>query len=184
MTLFKTNYKNVNSNQGNYEPIPAGDYEMLIASASEEVAKTGTQSIVFKMVVRNDLDQALPSTNGKYHNRVVWVRTWKSKDTGEYNEDVFQHILWAIGVPEGTEINSLEQFFNIVWNKPVKAPVYIEENEYQGKKSKRNNISLFKLMNTEFIKVAHTNKDGQVVNQGQGQPQQQAPDISASNLPF
>lgn len=181
MALFTTNYSNVNNTQ--YEPIPAGDYEMLILSASEEVAKTGTQSIVFKMVVRNDLDQALPSTNGKYHNRIVWARTWKDKDTGKYIEDIFQHILWAVGVPEGTEINSLEQFFNLVWNKPVKAPVYIKENEYQGKKTKRNNISLSKLMHTDFIKVAHTNKDGQVVNQGQPR-QQQAPDISNNDLPF
>jgi len=183
MAFFTTNYSNVNNNQGNYEPIPAGDYEMLIASASEEVAKTGTQSIVFKMVVRNDLDQALPTTNGKYHNRVVWVRTWKSKDTGKYNEDVFQHIMWAIGVPEGTKISSLEQFFNAVWNKPVKAQVYIKESEYQGKKSKRNDVNIFELKHTEFIKVAHTNKNGQVVNQGQPR-QQQAPDISNNDLPF
>lgn len=181
MAFFTTNYSNVNKTQ--YEPIPAGDYEMLILSASEEVAKTGTPSIVFKMVVRNDLDQALPSTNGKYHNRVVWARTWKKKDTGKYNIKVFQHIMWAIGVPEGTEINSLEQFFNAVWNKPVKAQVSIEESEYQGKKSKRNDINLFNLTNTEFIKVAHTNKDGQVVNQGQPR-QQQTPDISNNDLPF
>ncbi|MGN9066647.1 DUF669 domain-containing protein [Ligilactobacillus agilis] len=182
MAFFTTNYSNVNNNQGNYEPIPDGDYEMLILSASEEVAKTGTQSIVFKMVVRNDLDQALPSTNGKYHNRIVWARTWKMKDTGKYIEDIFQRILWAVGVPEGTKINSLEEFFNIVWNKPIKVPVYIEENEYQGKKTKRNNIRFSGLMHTDFIKVAHTNKDGQVMNQGQ--PRQQAPDISNNDLPF
>lgn len=182
MAFFTTNYSNVNNNQGNYEPLPAGKYEMLILSASEEVAKTGSQSLTFKLVVRNDLDQALPATNGKYHNRVVWARVWKNKQTGTYNMDNLQYIMKAIGVPEGTPIESLEDFIKITWGKPVKVNVHLEDDDYH-KGEKRNNVNPWDWENTEFIKVAHTNKDGQVMNQGQPQ-QQQTPDINASSLPF
>ncbi|MFB5979709.1 DUF669 domain-containing protein [Lactobacillus delbrueckii] len=59
--------------KNSYEPIPEGYYEMSIKSVSKDATKAGTEYLSIVLRVRDDLDQALPETNGKYHNRIVFA---------------------------------------------------------------------------------------------------------------
>ena len=67
MSFLTADYSNTTSNTN--EPLPAGDYEFIINSVQENATQSGAESIQFDLIVRNDLDQAMPNTNGKYHNR-------------------------------------------------------------------------------------------------------------------
>ena len=63
MAFITTNYSN-NQHITN-GPLPEGDYEFIINGVQEHASKSGNTAINFDLIVRNDLDQALPETNGK-----------------------------------------------------------------------------------------------------------------------
>ncbi|MDK7137116.1 DUF669 domain-containing protein [Lactobacillus paragasseri] len=139
------NPDNVNYQTEN-KPLPAGTYEMIIKSVEVRATK-GTnphEYLNFDLVVRKDLDQVgeLSKTNAKQHGRHVFVSVWTLKDSsgndsGKYDPRVLKHIAKVAGVPK-TDFQSIEEYMNALFNKPVRASVTVRENEYQGKKTKRN----------------------------------------------
>ena len=155
---MNTNYKENNNNK--YDVLPEGDYEAIITSASSHVTPNGAESIQFRLSIRNDLDKALPETNGKYHNRVLFHNEWKRKATGQYDDQNLQYYMAAVDVPEGVEIKSEEEFYGKLFKKPVRVHVEVEESEYKGKMQKRNVIKPWNFKKTEFPVVNHKFKDG------------------------
>lgn len=159
MAFLQANYKENESMS--YEALPTGNYEMIIGKAQETVTKNGAESLQIDLIVRNDLDgvPALAETNKKYHNRHVFNDNWKRKATGQYDMQGFQYILEAVGVPEGTQIASIDDFINILIGKPVKVYVKQEENEYQGKTEIVNRVAPWNYSATDFPQVSHVFKD-------------------------
>lgn len=148
MSLFETNYSN--NKQTNYTPLPEGEYECTITKAGLDATPGGTEYLAVNLKVRNDLDKALPDTNGKYHNRTVFVQFWKNKQTGKYNLDQLQYVLEAAGVPEGRSVKDWEDFSNLLVNKPVRAFVKVEKDTYQGKSTERNRVAPWGFSKTKF----------------------------------
>lgn len=138
----KVNYESERQNT----PLPAGTYEMIIKSV-EVKATQGTnphEYLDFDLVVRKDLDQVpqLAETNAKHHGRHVFISVWTLKDSsgndsGKYDPKVLNHIAKVAGVP-ATNFGSIEEYMNALFNKPVRTSITVRENEYQGKKTKRN----------------------------------------------
>ena len=154
MSFLTTDYTNTTTN--NNGPLPEGDYEFIIKGVQEVASKGGSEAIQFELVVRNDLDQALPETNGKQHNRHLWVNEWKRRKTNEYDTNNLMYFMQAAGVPEGTNIDTIEKFFEIMTNKPVRIHIKVEKNEYQGNVTEVNRPAPWDWQVSKFPNVQHT----------------------------
>lgn len=168
MTFSMTTDYSKNEEQS-FEPLPTNSYEALIENVQERATENGAESLQIKLRIRNDLDAALPGTNGKYHNRVVFMDNWKRKATNQYDMQGLQYVLEAAQIPEGTVINSLDDFARALTLKPVKVYIKKTTNTYKGQTKDINQIAPWNFSKTDFPQVNHQWKD--------------APDASPSSSP-
>ena len=160
MTNFLTaNYEGNQDN--NYGALPTGEYEMVINKAYEDATPSGAENFTIDLIVRNDLEQvpALAETNGKYANRHVFNANWKRKATQQYDLESFQYILEAVGIPEGTQIATIEDFGNMLRGKPVRVYVKKEVDTYRTTDADnpvyQNEVAPWNYSKTEFPNVQH-----------------------------
>lgn len=178
MSFLTTDYSNINS--GGYEPLPTGEYEMIIANAKEDATPSGAETLRIDLIVRNDLTNvpSLAATNGKYANRHVFMDNWKRKATHQYDLEGFMHILKAVGVPEGTAINSVDEFISLIVRKPVNVYVKKEIDSYKttdpNNPEYRNSVAPWNFNTTKFKDVNHQFANNQQRTQTQ-QTQTQQP---------
>lgn len=176
MALFVT--QEVEKKNGEFEPLPAGYYEMTIDSTGPDATKGGTEYIKVALRVRSDLDKALPETNGKYHNRLVFASVWRRKATGQYDTNDLSIITQAAGYAPGTPIEDWNDWSQKLEGKNVRVKVGIIEDTYQGKTTKRNQVWPSDFEPTQFP------------TQPQAQPQQDNPftqpqaQVNDNDLPF
>mgnify|MGYP002713545779 FL=1 len=154
MTLFTTDYSNLESND--FSPLPEGEYEVVIKSATERATNNGKEETQLQLVVRNDLKKT-SEHQAKFANRVIFVDEWKRTIDGQYKYkmDNFMHYLNGVGVPEGTAIESIEQLLEMFRGKPVRVFVKQEENEYKGEKQIVNRVAPWNFKRTKFPQVNH-----------------------------
>lgn len=126
--------------------LPAGTYEMIIKSVEVRATQGNNphEYMNFDLVVRKDLDKVpeLAKTNATQHGRHLFVSVWTLKDdagndSGKYDPKVLSHIAKVAGLP-AINFNSIQEYMNALFNKPIRASVTIRENEYQGQKQKQN----------------------------------------------
>ncbi|MDB1684993.1 DUF669 domain-containing protein [Enterococcus durans] len=162
MAFMTTDYSE-NKQSGGYQPLPTNDYEMIIVGATEKVTPKGSEALSIDLVVRNDLRnvQGMEETNGKYHDRHVFNDNWKKTINGNYQYDTshFQYILDAVGVPENTPINSVDELVDIITGKPVLVYVKLEDNTYNGETTKVNRVAPWGYKKTKYPQVGHTIKE-------------------------
>lgn len=194
--FMNTDYSN--NTGGNYDAVPAGNYEMIINNASESATKKGAEELQIDLLVRNDLDKVsdLAETNAKYHNRHIFVDNWKRKATNQYDLDGFQYILQAAGVPEGTPLHTVDDFIKLITGVPVRVFVKQEENTYNGTTNTVNRVAPWNFETTKFPQVQHAFKDKKnaPIRQTTTSPANNAeepfannsnsPEISDDDLPF
>lgn len=182
MALFVT--QKVEKQNGEFEPLPAGYYEMTIDSTGPDATKGGTEFLSIVLRVRKDLDQAMPETNGKYHNRLVFARVWRRKLTDQYDTNDLSIIAQAAGYAPGTPIDDWNDWSRKLEGKNVRVKVGIQEDTYQGKTTKRNQVWPSDFEPTQFPTQA------QMQAQPQPQPQQTNPfaqaqaQVNDNDLPF
>lgn len=183
MAFITTNYSEVQDND--FSALPTGNYEIVIKSAQERAAKTGSESIQLDLVVRNDLDAvpALKDTNGKYHNRHVFMDNWKRRETKQYDLQNIQTILQVVGVPEGTNLNSIEDFISAIAGKPAKVYIKRTTDSYQGESREINRVAPWNFSKTDYPQVQHVWKDQQNGKNPFADSQTEV-DIKNSDLPF
>lgn len=193
MSFLTTNYENNQTNT--YGALPTGEYEMVINKAYEDATPSGAENFTIDLIVRNDLEKApvLAETNGKYANRHVFNANWKRKATNQYDLESFQYILEAVGVPEGTQIASIDDFAKIITGKPVKVYVKKEVDDYNttdpNNPEYRNQVAPWNYSQTVFPQMNHQFKDGDS-NQGAAnnnpsfEQNDNATTIQDSDLPF
>lgn len=180
MAFITSDYKNNTSND--YSPLPTGEYEMVINHAAERATQNGAESLQIDFIVRNDLDAAEPDTNAKYHNRHLFMDNWKRKATGAYDMDGLQYILEAAQIPEGTQLNSIQDFCDALYRKPVRVYTKVSKEEYNGETQERNQIAPWNVHVSKYPQVQHQFKteDGKPAASGDGKPIE----IGDDDLPF
>lgn len=136
MALFTTNYKDL----GQHDLIPAGQYECFITDTHPDSTPGGTEYISMNLRIRKDLDKALPNTNGKQHNRVIFANIWRRKATGKYSSEDLNCIMRAAGYPEKTVVKSWDDWTKKLVGKPVRVTVSITKDTYKGETRERNQI--------------------------------------------
>lgn len=184
MSFLTTNYEG--NKENNFGALPQGEYEMVINRAGEDATPNGAETFQIDLIVRNDLAKvpALAETNGKYQNRHVFNDNWKRKATHQYDLDGFQYILEAVGVPEGTQIESIDDFAEIITGKPVK--VYVKKQWSEYKNEDENQVAPWNYSQTDFPNVQHQYKEGEKnKNPFKNTDDNLEPtDISDDDLPF
>lgn len=160
MAFIKANYKD--NERSDFDALPTGTYEMLIQTASEKATPSGAESLQIRLLVRNDLDGVanLAGTNAKYHNRIVFMDNWKRKATNQYDTKSFQYILDACQIPEGTSLDTVNDFIKAITGKAVKVYVKKTTNTYQGETTDVNRVAPWNFDKTDYPKVQHKFKDG------------------------
>lgn len=162
MSFITTDYSNLD--KGGYDALPTGEYEVFIAKAGENATPRGAETLQLDLVVRNDLTQvpSLAATNGKYANRHVFMDNWKRKATNQYDTQSFMYILDAVGVPEGTVINSVSEFINLIEGKTARVYIKKEVDDYNTKDPNnpeyRNAVAPWNFSATKFKEFNHTGK--------------------------
>lgn len=187
MAFMTTDYSK-NESKGSFEPLPQQEYEAIITQAAEHATPSGAESLQLRLTVRNDLDKvpALANSNAKFHNRIVFAENWKRKATHQYDIDSLQYILDAVGVPEGTVLNSMEDFINAINGKPVRVYVKQETDSYNGEDKIRNVVNPWGFKETVFPQVNHTfkSKDEAVSSSSPFAAVGQEINITDDDLPF
>src|SRR5690625_3203383 len=188
MSFITTDYSKLE--RGNFDALPTGEYEMVIRQVTEKATPSGAESIQITFIVRNDLVQVpeLSKTNGKYANRYVFMDNWKRKATGQYDMEGFMYILQAAGVPEGTPINSLDDFIDLLEGKPVRVYVKKEIDDYNTTNPEnpvyRNYVASYNITETKFKAMKQQLKEKNNTQQGNANNQQNFQDIHSDDMPF
>jgi len=183
MSFITTDYSKLDEND-NFKPLPTGEYEVVIRQAMERATPNGAESLQLDLVVRNDLKSvpALAETNGKFANRHIFMDNWKRKATHQYDVEGFQYILKAVGVPEGTPVNSVDDFTRLIEGKTALVYVKKEVDDYRTTDVDdpvyENTVAPWGFKSSNFTNVNHVFEG----NQPQAQPQTFAPE--GDDFPF
>lgn len=149
---FTTNYSKMTESTNNNDPIPKGTYEAKILDVVDgQPTPSGKEKIQVHLEIRDDLDQALPETNGKQHRRQVWGDIWfKDKDDGNgymLQPESCLNLLKAAGYPDGTQFeNTAKSLDTLVGGKAVKVNIGI--NKYNGKET--NQVAFWDYYKTDY----------------------------------
>lgn len=120
MGFLKTDY----SNTGDFSPLPVGDYECIVSSATIKPTSTGKQMVSVKLTIREDVEQQGQKRNF-FDNLVVQDNMmWK-----------FNQVSKAAQLPEGEEIASVEDFAQAILYKPV--VIRNKHEQYNGETQDR-----------------------------------------------
>lgn len=160
-----------------YDKIEDGTYEVIIQSAEEDAAASGTVFTNFTMVVRNDVQQ-------KFQNQKIWHRVWTKKDTGKYSMIGFNTIGKAAKLENGKRYMTMEDLLNDYFGKAVKVTVKNETSESDGKTYE--NLNVKKWEHTAFPNVQHQWKGQKQDAQAMTfqQQQQSGVPVTDDDLPF
>lgn len=145
---FTTDYSGITE----YADWKVQDYEVVIKDVYETTASTGTTGLVIESVVRNDVKQ-------EKQNAHLWDRHWQRRDTQKYDFKSIMKIANALGIPEGKNYNTFEEFLKEFINKPAK--IRIKLREYNGEKQPEVHY----YNKTEFKDINHTWKEQNLPDQ-------------------
>lgn len=103
---------------------PEGDYEILIESAEVKTLPSGTPTISFRYVIRNDVGQG-------YKNGKIFHNVWKKKEPNEddlsvdgFNFGQLMAIAKAAALPDGQDYASLADFLAALIGKPMRVHLF------------------------------------------------------------
>lgn len=108
--------------------VEEGEYEVIVAKAFEDAARTGTMFINLHLQIRNDIDQ-------KNKNRYIFASIWQSKETNQYHAGMINTVAKALRIPNGKRYNSLEELLNDFIGRTAR--VVVKHEEYNGNTNAR-----------------------------------------------
>jgi len=141
MSFLKINHEEAGSNE--FEIIAEGDYECIIADAEITESKSGYPMLKLTVTVRNDVKQP--------HRK---QKLWDYLVASEKAMFKFQQVAKAIGLPNGKDFGTMEDYRNAILYKPVKVKVIQEDNTYNGETKKQARIKSYSLATVEYTSSA------------------------------
>lgn len=137
MALFSVNYEAAEQ----FSSIEDGTYEVVVAQAEQAASQSGTDFLDIRLKIRDDFQQ-------KFRNNLIFDKVWINKQTLQYPEWALQRYAKAIKIPEGVEVNTIEQFLELITGKTLKVTVKNEQSEYNGKTY--DNLNIKKMEQSEL----------------------------------
>ncbi|HEL2527556.1 TPA: DUF669 domain-containing protein [Streptococcus suis] len=141
MGLFTVNYEAAEQ----FSSIEDGTYEVFISHVEQSASKGGTDFLDIRLKIREDFQQ-------KFRNNLIFDKIWINKKTLQYPEFALQRYAKAVKLPENIEIQTVEQFLNLIKGKNLKVTVKNEQSEYNGKTY--DNLNIKKYEQSELPPVA------------------------------
>ncbi|HFI0300008.1 TPA: DUF669 domain-containing protein [Streptococcus suis] len=143
MGLFTVNYEAAER----FSSIEDGTYEVFISHVEQSASKGkgGTDFLDIRLKIREDFQQ-------KFRNNLIFDKIWINKETLQYPEFALQRYAKAVKLPENIEIQTVEQFLNLIKGKNLKVTVKNEQSEYNGKTY--DNLNIKKYEQSELPPVA------------------------------
>lgn len=137
MSFLKVNHEQTGSQE--FEMIAEGEYEAVIADAEVTESKSGNPMLKLTLTIRNDVAQ--PHKKQKLWDYLVATEKAMFK---------FHIVAKAVGLPNGKDFKSIEEYRNAILYKAVRLVVIHEESEYQGEKRKQARIKTYSLATVEY----------------------------------
>ncbi|HEM5998269.1 TPA: DUF669 domain-containing protein [Streptococcus suis] len=141
MGLFTVNYEAAEQ----FSSIEDGTYEVFISHVEQSASKSGTDYLDIRLKIREDFQQ-------KFRNNLIFDKIWINKETLKYPEFALQRYAMAVKLPQNIEIQTEEQFLNLIKGKNLKVTVKNEQSEYNGKTY--DNLNIKKYEQSELPPVA------------------------------
>ena len=157
MGIFSVNYDAAEQ----FAAIENGTYEVYVAQAEQSATQSGTDFLDIRLRIRDDFQQ-------KFRNNLIFDKVYVNKSTLEYPIWVLQSYCKAAKIPENTDIQSIEQFLDLIKGKSMKVTVENETSEWNGKTYE--NLRVKKREQTELPPYSAKTE--------------QAPEVSDLDLPF
>jgi len=127
MGFFNTNYSEV----GSFELVPEGEYEAVISDVKKTTSKnSGAPMLKVTYTIRTDVEQ--PAQKRKMFDNLVQMDSTIFK---------FQQLSKAVGIAEGLDIETLEDFAKLIKFKAVRIKVTHRLNDYNGKEEMQANVA-------------------------------------------
>jgi hypothetical protein len=137
MSFLKINHEEAGS--GEYEVIAEGEYECVIADAEVTESKSGNPMLKLTVTIRNDVKQL--------HRK---QKLWDYLVATEKAMFKFHQVAKAVGLPNGKDFKSIEDFRLAILYKPVRIKVVQEDNTYNGETKKQARIKSYSLATVEY----------------------------------
>lgn len=137
MSLFSVNYEAAEQ----FSSVENGTYEVVVATAEQSASKSGTDFLDIRLKIRDDFQQ-------KFRNNLIFDKIWINKQTLQYPEWALQRYSKAVKIPEGFEVNTIEEFLGLIIGKTLKVTVENEQSEYNGKTY--DNLNVKKMEQSEL----------------------------------
>lgn len=122
MGIFSVNYEAAEQ----FAAIEDGTYEVYVAQAEQSATQNGTDFLDIRLKIRDDFQQ-------KFRNNLIFDKIYVNKSTLEYPIWVLQMYCKAAKVPENTDIQTIEQFLDLIKGKSMKVTVKNETSEWNRK---------------------------------------------------
>ena len=113
MAVYKTNFNDMP--QDNL--LPAGEYEVYVASCYTNATKGGTEYLDLQLQVRDDIDQPCK-------NRKIFESLWLSAKAFEITQRSMNLISKLCGVPDDKEYQTLNEWGADITGKMMRVRVY------------------------------------------------------------
>lgn len=122
MGIFSVNYESAEQ----FAAIQNGTYEVYVAQAEQSATQSGTNFLDIRLKIRDDYQQ-------KFRNNLIFDKIYVNKSTLQYPIWVLQMYCKATKIPENTDIQTIEQFLDLIKGKSLKVTVANETSEWNGK---------------------------------------------------
>lgn len=134
MSFLTVNYSEAGNNntKKEFEPIAEGTYEAIITEAKIDKSSAGNDMIKVTLTIRDDVQQ-------QFAKRKLWDYLVYS-DKAKWK---LQQVAKALKIPEGTSINTIQDFAKAVLYSAVKVTIKHRQEEYNGETKTREQISLY-----------------------------------------
>lgn len=130
MSLFSVNYEAAEQ----FASITDGTYEVFVSQAEQNASKNGTDFLDIRLKIRDDFQQ-------KFRNNLIFDKIWINKETLQYPTWALQRYAKAVKIPEGVEINSIDQFLELIRGKSLKVTIKNVTSEYNGQTYENLNVT-------------------------------------------
>lgn len=137
MSFLKVNHEEAGDKQ--FELIAEGEYECVISDAEVTTSSTGNPMIKVTVTIRNDVSQP--------HRK---QKLWDYLVASEKAMFKLHQVAKAVGLPNGKDFKSIDEYRNAILYKPVRIKVVQEDNTYNGETKKQARIKVYSLATQEY----------------------------------
>lgn len=129
--MLNIDLSKANNNDKSFGLLPKGTYECTVDNAKIDTTanKHDYISLVFK--VRDDLDKALPETNGKHHGRLIFGNSWFDNKENKWRDVDLANMASAAGYTQDqvNKFADLEEFVKSFIGKDISVYVFISKDD-------------------------------------------------------